>query len=75
MTTLNTELRTFYEARQQQIPAEIREIMQRAGQQLADSGQADRALTVGAQAPASACPRRPGRPWPWTTCSPTARSS
>jgi peroxiredoxin len=51
MTTLNAELRTFYEARQQQIPAEIRQIMQRAGQELADSGQADRALTVGAQAP------------------------
>ncbi|MGH1554781.1 peroxiredoxin-like family protein [Streptomyces sp. L7] len=30
MTTLNAELRTFYEARQQQIPAEIREIMRRA---------------------------------------------
>jgi peroxiredoxin len=51
MTTLNTELRTFYEARQQQIPAEVREIMQRAGQELADSGQADRALTVGDKAP------------------------
>ncbi|MFJ4791197.1 peroxiredoxin-like family protein [Streptomyces sp. NPDC088794] len=49
--TLNGELRTFYEARQQQIPAEIREIMQRAGQELTDSGQADRALTTGAQAP------------------------
>lgn len=51
MTTLNAELRTFYEARQQQIPADVREIMRRAGQELADSGQADRALTVGAQAP------------------------
>ncbi|WP_030935791.1 peroxiredoxin-like family protein [Streptomyces sp. NRRL S-646] len=51
MTTLNTELRAFYAARQQQIPAEIRTVMQRAGQELADSGQADRALTVGAQAP------------------------
>ncbi|MDI3418746.1 peroxiredoxin-like family protein [Streptomyces luteolus] len=51
MTTLNAELRTFYEARQQQIPAEIRRIMHRAGQELADSGQADRALTVGAPAP------------------------
>ncbi|MGW3123983.1 peroxiredoxin-like family protein [Streptomyces sp. NPDC001107] len=51
MTTLNAELRTFYEARQQQIPAEIREIIQRAAQELAHSGQADRALTVGAQAP------------------------
>ncbi|MEU0969524.1 peroxiredoxin-like family protein [Streptomyces sp. NPDC005917] len=51
MTTLNAQLRTFYEARQQQIPAEVREIMRRAGQELADSGQADRALAVGAQAP------------------------
>ncbi|MGH3311356.1 MAG: peroxiredoxin-like family protein [Streptomyces sp.] len=49
--TLNAELRTFYEARQQQIPAEVREIMNRAGQELADTGQADRALAVGAQAP------------------------
>ncbi|MDQ0904245.1 peroxiredoxin [Streptomyces canus] len=51
MTSLNAELRTFYEARQQQIPAEIRQIMQRASQELADSGQADRALPAGAQAP------------------------
>lgn len=49
--TLNAELRAFYEARQQQIPAEVREIMQRAGTELAASGQADRALTAGAHAP------------------------
>ncbi|GAA3840194.1 peroxiredoxin-like family protein [Streptomyces coacervatus] len=61
MTTLNAELRTFYEARQQQIPAEIREIMQRAGQELADSGQADRALTVDAQAPRFSLPSAPGQ--------------
>lgn len=61
MTTLNAELRTFYEARQQQIPAEIRQIMQRAGQELADSGQADRALTVGAQAPRFTLPSATGR--------------
>ncbi|WDV56556.1 peroxiredoxin-like family protein [Streptomyces coeruleorubidus] len=61
MTTLNAELRTFYEARQQQIPAEIREIMQRAGQELADSGQADRALTVGAQAPRFSHPSATGQ--------------
>ncbi|MFH9086441.1 peroxiredoxin-like family protein [Streptomyces sp. NPDC017673] len=61
MTTLNAELRTFYEARQQQIPAEIRQIMQRAGQELADSGQADRALTVGAQAPRFRLPSATGR--------------
>jgi peroxiredoxin len=61
MTTLNAELRTFYEARQQQIPAEIREIMHRAGQELADSGQADRALTVGAQAPRFNLPSATGQ--------------
>jgi len=61
MTTLNAELRTFYEARQQQIPAEIREIMQRAGQELADSGQADRALTIGAQAPRFSLPSATGQ--------------
>ncbi|MET9914665.1 peroxiredoxin-like family protein [Streptomyces sp. NPDC006476] len=61
MTSLNAELRTFYEARQQQIPAEIRQIMQRAGQELADSGQADRALTVGAQAPRFSLPCATGQ--------------
>ncbi|MFJ3621742.1 peroxiredoxin-like family protein [Streptomyces iakyrus] len=61
MTTLNAELRTFYEARQQQIPAEIREIMRRAGQELADSGQADRALTVGDKAPRFSLPSAAGQ--------------
>ncbi|MFI0139458.1 peroxiredoxin-like family protein [Streptomyces luteogriseus] len=61
MTTLNAELRTFYEARQQQIPAEIREIMQRASQELADSGQADRALTVGDKAPRFSLPSATGQ--------------
>ncbi|GEC08956.1 peroxiredoxin [Streptomyces spinoverrucosus] len=58
---LNAELRAFYEARQQQIPAEIREIMRRAGQELADSGQADRALTVGARAPHFTLPTATGQ--------------
>ncbi|MGN9763325.1 peroxiredoxin-like family protein [Streptomyces sp. SD31] len=61
MTTLNAELRTFYEARQQQIPAEIREIMQRAGQELADSGQSDLALTVGDKAPRFSLPSATGQ--------------
>lgn len=60
MTTLNAELRTFFEARQQQIPAEVREIMRRAGQELADSGQADRALTAGAPAPRFSLPAATG---------------
>ncbi|MEU6911806.1 peroxiredoxin-like family protein [Streptomyces olindensis] len=61
MTTLNAELRTFYAARQQQIPAEIREIMRRAGRELADSGQADRALTVGGKAPRFNLPSATGQ--------------
>lgn len=61
MTTLNAELRTFYEARQQQIPTEIREIMQRAGQELADSGQVDRALIVGDKAPPFSLPSATGQ--------------
>ncbi|GGU29233.1 peroxiredoxin-like family protein [Streptomyces coeruleorubidus] len=61
MTSLNAELRTFYEARQQQIPSEIREIMQRAGQELADSGQAGRALTVGDKAPRFSLPSATGQ--------------
>ncbi|KUO17450.1 peroxiredoxin-like family protein [Streptomyces dysideae] len=58
--TLNAELRAFYEARQQQIPAEVREIMRRAGAELADSGQADRALTVGDRAPRFRLPAATG---------------
>jgi peroxiredoxin len=61
MTTLNTELRAFYEARQQQIPDEVREIMQRAGQELADSGQAGRALTAGDKAPRFSLPSAKGQ--------------
>ncbi|NGO43494.1 peroxiredoxin-like family protein [Streptomyces ureilyticus] len=57
---LNAELHAFYQARQQQIPAEIREIMRRAGQELADSGQSDRALTVGTQAPRFTLPTATG---------------
>ncbi|MFV2196435.1 peroxiredoxin-like family protein [Nocardiopsis sp. LOL_012] len=60
MTTLNTELRNFYQARQQDIPAEIREIMHRASQELANSGQADHALAVGAQAPPFSLPSATG---------------
>lgn len=45
MTTLNAELSTFYEARQQQIPAEIREIMHRASQELAEASTRPTALS------------------------------
>lgn len=61
---MHAELRTFYGSRQQQIPAEVREIMRRSGQELADSGQADRALAVGDRAPRwrqPPLPRRSGR--------------
>lgn len=58
--SLNAELRAFYETRFKEIPAELREIMNRAGQELADSGQADRALPVGAQAPHFSLPSATG---------------
>ncbi|WBO68966.1 peroxiredoxin-like family protein [Streptomyces camelliae] len=61
MTSLNAELRVFYEARQQQIPAEVRQVMQRAGQELADSGQVDRALTAGERAPGFRLPSVTGQ--------------
>jgi peroxiredoxin len=61
VTSLNAELRAFYEARQQQIPAEVRQVMQRAGQELADSGQAERALTVGDRAPRFRLPSATGQ--------------
>jgi peroxiredoxin len=59
--SLNAELRAFYEARQQQIPAEVRQIMRRAGQELADSGQAERALAVGDRAPGFRLPSATGQ--------------
>ncbi|WP_405551117.1 peroxiredoxin-like family protein [Streptomyces sp. NBC_01171] len=58
--SLNAELRTFYEARQQQIPVEVREIMNKASAELAASGQADRALGAGAQAPRFTLPSATG---------------
>ncbi|GAB3155304.1 peroxiredoxin-like family protein [Microbispora hainanensis] len=59
--TLNAELRAFFEARQKQIPARVREIMKRAGDELAESGQAVRALGVGARAPRFRLPSATGR--------------
>ncbi|MER5353129.1 peroxiredoxin-like family protein [Kitasatospora sp. NPDC002551] len=59
--SVNTELRAFFESRRQQIPAEVGAVMQRAARELADSGQADRALTVGAKAPSFALPSATGR--------------
>lgn len=59
--TLAAELRTFYESRQQQIPAEVREIMNRAARELAESGQANRALTTGDRAPGFSLPSATGQ--------------
>ena len=60
MTTLNTELRAFYDTLKDRVPAEIREIMRRAAQDLADSGQADRALGAGDRAPRFRLPSATG---------------
>lgn len=61
MTSLNAELRAFYEARRQQIPDEVRQVMLRAGQELAASGQDTRALAAGDRAPRFALPSATGR--------------
>jgi peroxiredoxin len=58
--SLSAELRAFYDSRQEQIPADIREIMNRAGRELAESGQADRALSAGAWAPGFSLPNATG---------------
>lgn len=60
MTTLDSELRAFYAARQQQIPDDVRAVMQRAGRELAASGQAGRALGVGERAPGFRLPTATG---------------
>ncbi|MGC0334543.1 peroxiredoxin [Streptomyces sp. SAI-170] len=49
--SVNAELRAFFDSRQEQIPADVRAVMQRAARELAESGQADEALTVGGKAP------------------------
>ncbi|NUP18562.1 MAG: AhpC/TSA family protein [Streptomyces sp.] len=59
--SLNAELRAFYDSRQQQIPAGIRAVMHRAGRELPGSGQADRALSVGAAAPGFSLPSASGK--------------
>ncbi|WP_328876133.1 AhpC/TSA family protein [Streptomyces sp. NBC_00287] len=59
--SVNAELRAFYASRQEQIPAGIRAVMQRAAEDLAASGQADRALATGAKAPSFVLPSATGR--------------
>ncbi|MFF0795084.1 peroxiredoxin-like family protein [Streptomyces spiralis] len=58
--SVNAELRAFYDSRQEQIPAHVRAVMQRAGQELAESGQARTALTEGAKAPSFTLPSATG---------------
>ncbi|MGW6563905.1 peroxiredoxin-like family protein [Streptomyces sp. NPDC054975] len=58
--SLNAELRAFFESRQEHIPAHVREIMNRAGQDLSDSGQAGRALNTGDAAPDFTLPAATG---------------
>jgi peroxiredoxin len=60
-TPLHAELRAFYEDRQKQIPDGIREIMNRATADLAASGQAEAAVSVGDEAPGFALPDATGR--------------
>lgn len=57
---LNTELRSFYDSRQAEMPDHIREIMSRASRELAESGQAAQALTVGDTAPDFTLPAADG---------------
>jgi peroxiredoxin len=59
--SLSAELEAFYQARQEQIPQPIREIMGRAAAGLAASGVADRALTAGDAAPSFTLPSATGQ--------------
>jgi peroxiredoxin len=59
--SLRDELRAVYERGQHRLPAEFREVMERAARELAESGLADRALGVGAQAPRFALPSATGQ--------------
>ncbi|MFB7244293.1 alkyl hydroperoxide reductase [Streptomyces populi] len=60
MTDLTTELRALDETRDRHIPAEMRRVMDRAARELADSGQAGRARTVGEPAPRFTLPSATG---------------
>jgi len=59
--SLRAELDAFYQARQEQIPLEIREIMARSAATLAAGGQADRAVAAGEAAPSFTLPSATGR--------------
>jgi peroxiredoxin len=59
--SLNAELRAFYQSRREKIPPDVREVMDRAAKELAESGQAELALGVGAQAPRFSLPSATGQ--------------
>ncbi|MGH3389415.1 MAG: peroxiredoxin-like family protein [Actinomadura sp.] len=59
--SLNAELRAFYDVRRAQMPVAMREVSDRFARELAESGQAERALGVGAQAPRFSLPSATGR--------------
>ena len=59
--SLNAELETFFQARQQQIPPQIREILDRTSADLAATGLADHALAAGDTAPAFTLPSATGK--------------
>ncbi|MFC8449542.1 peroxiredoxin-like family protein [Kitasatospora sp. NPDC057223] len=59
--SLDAELRAFHQARQQQIPADVREVMDRAAAELAAGGRAGNALGVGGPAPDFRLPSATGR--------------
>jgi len=59
--SLTAELQALYQARQEKMPADVREVMARATRALADSGQAGRVPSAGDQAPTFALPDATGR--------------
>ncbi|MFF2012733.1 peroxiredoxin-like family protein [Streptomyces sp. NPDC058195] len=59
--SLNDELRAFREVQRRQDPAEGWAIKAKAARELAESGQAERALSVGAHAPRFSLPSATGR--------------
>ena len=59
--SLNSELQAFYQARQQQMPADVRDAVNRATRELEATGQAGRALSAGDRAPLFDLPDAKGR--------------
>lgn len=59
--SLSDELHALYEGTFRDIPADIREVMERGDRELAESGRAEQALNVGARAPRFALPSATGQ--------------